>query len=515
MTSPSPMPSIIGYGMLTGDYSISFDDLATKLGLPSEIDAACVLSAVADGTCKAGDDYQQFTNRPNLFTPGGKLVIAQEQFDNLKRFLDQIGFGYTIDAGGSTGNSLYGIAALLKDQLGFAGMMSFSGNGDTSQISRDSLQSVNITPIPAKLNDPSMERYPQVSFIVNYQNDRCSASYPGIPFDHMPPTIWDELDVAQGPRETEHFSQDEQAQVLKAEYFALNGAVANKWKTPIAFTKARDMAIAAGSDVIFFLPKAKYIGNNGGIFQETIAEHASYICGNDEELMAVYGHPPALFEATYDHAFQDGLKNGMTEEEATEHAEAKYTTHYETTFQQTVKQMQRAMQARPIKEGEQEPIAFITRGDYGSVIVTKDRILDIPMILSEAKEIKRIGAGDATAFGFLAYQMACRAEGLDGLSTDNLSKSGLMGAKMGQLVVEHEPARLPADHHDQALAYRQTLQAMDSKALEQEMGDIKTRHCAFLEAHRPVALDVMRATDAQLCQCHDEAATKTTEKHTI
>lgn len=464
---------------------------------------------IAERACEIGCD-----DRPHL-SKGGKVELATfQQFDSLMKFFGSH-IPVQIAPGGSPPNTVSAVKALMENAVQ-ASMMTFSGDGPGSTMSLRSLfgappnadvndylsgdETPAIRVFPRGRNNRSDSKYyPQLSFVlVPRDGKRCALSYPGTPNLALPPDqIWGPLNHGTYddlPLDQRILYHDEVEHLRQADAIAISASDAIKWGrrrwvpdagewTDInaeAVLGPAEFARNHGKPVFFFLPKYKNCGqeNVRDLFQNVIRDYANVVLGNDEELMAVYGHNV------------DALKHDR---------DAFHLTYFEVEQQLQADLRQRAAQ------GAQPPlVAFITRGTIGSVLITPEKIIPMPPILTErSKVVNEIGAGDATAGGFIAGLLLP----LDTDPIRNLIKSALLGAKMGSLVVQQDPARLEPGGalHQEAQQYRDRLAGLNARQLDEHLDDIRVEQDRFLDEQH--LLPVIRETHARFI--NDRHATGT------
>lgn len=546
MAIDTEMPSVIAAGQLTTDRKVDLSHYSNADALIRQIDNIC-----------AGDGCVE---------PGGKISLSHaRQYWELKALL---GEEKEITAGGSTANSLHGLT-LLHDNPDSprsetairSTFITYSAAGPNSleslrglfdcdcelNVIRDHLNEqgqtpfIRVYPKAANLVEDRDEFIPQISYIIVFASGaRCSISYPGTPHKAMRARkMWPEEGNST-------LLTNEELQAMKdADWIATSMADLYKWKAegkrinrralegPAAFAQTYGLNFAC------FLPKTSscHESEDQELCQSIIREKSRIVLGNEEELLAVYAN---YTEHEFDnsiHKIKQKYKDGKGKTSAL--AEARETEilyrKVEKRFQDDLRfqqsedrhriarideQLQR-LQGIPHSEEDiarlykrrqcfSTPIvAFITRGIFGAILITPDDIIPMPVMLVE-KAKNEIGAGDATAAGFLRGLIPA----LDDDPKTSLLKAALLGSKMGNLVVQQDPARIERGGtvHREAWEYCQQLQTMESDQLYAELDRLRNAHDQFLETTQAEMLKIFRddydsvwPRDKEQCESGEDA----------
>ncbi len=307
--------------------------------------------------------------------PGDKIALNKEQFEAFSSRIE--GLATTIYPGGSSANTTTTLNNLLGPERVDATFLGVAGEGTYSNIIRKSLRDSRVKLIPHTLPAGSPSPQTAVSFVVVFDDgQRAIATYPG-----------NAKDIIKKNMITDEMVKDCDALLVQGSLWQkLDRDVANellikRW--------------AQNKELFLCLPThAKFGEENADIFQYFMPS-ANLVLANDDELAITCKTMTAAEKELWTTQKKDGT---VEEKRAAEiNLEAARLSAREIVRDQFANIS--ALPERP--EMNQKQVAFVTRGEKGISVITKDGIEDIP-----AAEIDKItntlGAGDTCFAGIIA-----------------------------------------------------------------------------------------------------------------
>lgn len=277
--------------------------------------------------------------------PGGKIALTREQFDEFSAAIE--GFPITITPGGSSANVLTTLSRLLGGDIE-AQFLGIIGKSAYSSMIRQSLDKAHVNLLPETL-PPGPSPETAVSYIITYPDgQRTIATYPGNARNILKPHL---------------VTED---MVRNSDVLLVQGSLWQKLNHAFADTLL-DLRWQHNKELWLTLPTHANFGEEkAGLFPWLI-QSANVMLGNEEELSRMY------------HTDTDNALRCVQAE-----------------FRKNVLDKERKRQRR-------EQVAFITRGEKGTAIVTRDDIRYLPIPPDMPKNvINTVGAGDTAFSGFVA-----------------------------------------------------------------------------------------------------------------
>lgn len=280
--------------------------------------------------------------------PGGKTALNAEQFKEFSAALAD--HPVTFTPGGSAANTLTTLSKLMGGELE-ANFIGVTGKSAYSQMIKEGLDEASVRLIPEEIHgEPRPES--AVSFVLIYPDgQRTIATYPGNAKDLLKPNmITDEL-------------------VRDSDVVFVQGSLWQKLGADFP-DRLMDKRWMEGKKLWLAMPThAKFGEEKADLFQWLIPS-ADVILSNEEELARIYKTTP---------------------DQALQKLQDTFRAHRASDRLEKIGQLQ---------------VGFITRGEKGAAVVTREKIHLIDPVAINPKDIKNtVGAGDTAFAGFLMGQL--------------------------------------------------------------------------------------------------------------
>ncbi|MDX2112343.1 MAG: PfkB family carbohydrate kinase [Alphaproteobacteria bacterium] len=276
--------------------------------------------------------------------PGGKTALDEAQFREFSAAL--AGHLVTLTPGGSAANTLTTLSKLGQGSIK-ADFIGVTGKSSYSQMIKDGLDEAKVRLIPEEIHgEPRPES--AVSFVLIYPDgQRTIATYPGNAKDVLKPDLISD-DMVSG-----------------ADVVFVQGSLWQKMGEKFP-DRLMDLRWQHGKELWLAMPThAKFGEEKADLFQWLIPS-ANVVLSNEEELARIYKTTP-------------------------EHALERL---------QQIFQSKRSSQR--LEDIAKQQVGFVTRGEKGAAVVTREGITLIDPVAIHPDDIKNtVGAGDTAFAGFL------------------------------------------------------------------------------------------------------------------